>query len=122
MSSPQFTSTSEHLFLAEEFFQCVLSSLFIAENPHHLFSNRTPNVLEVFSRTQGAQHWQIAKREPNISLVTEASVNPAMDGSSGGDAVMYMEISRKETSLADVENELAEVVRKVSDGRWMRRE
>ncbi|EIM86915.1 uncharacterized protein STEHIDRAFT_168790 [Stereum hirsutum FP-91666 SS1] len=103
LSSPQFTSTSEHLFLAEEFFQ-------------------TPNVLEVFSRTQGAQHWQIAKRESNISLVTEASVNPAMDGSSGGDAVMYMEISRKETSLADVENELAEVVRKVSDGRWMRRE
>lgn len=47
-----------------------------------------------------------------------------MNGGGGGgeDAVMYMEISRKETSLADVENELAEVVRKVSDGRWMRRE
>lgn len=74
----------------------------------------------MFSRTQGAQHWHIAKREPNLSLVPETSDDMETD-KGGGHGVMYMEISRKETSLADVDNELAEVVRKVSDGRWMRR-
>lgn len=86
-----------------------------------VFSNRTPDAVEVFSRTQGVQHWHIAKREPNLSLVTDMNNAPATD-SVGGDAIMYMEISRKETSLADVDNELAEVVRKATDGRWMRKE
>ncbi|KAI0047223.1 hypothetical protein FA95DRAFT_1559283 [Auriscalpium vulgare] len=73
LASPGFTSRSEHLYNGEQL---------ITEM----------DALEVFSRTQGPQHWHIARRERACSV--------------------YMEISRKETSLTDVDNELAGVVRR----------
>ncbi|KAI0065547.1 hypothetical protein BV25DRAFT_1880490 [Artomyces pyxidatus] len=76
-SSPEFVSRSEHLY-----------------NGQQLISST--DALEVFSRTQGPQHWHIARREQT--------------------GAVYMEVSRKETSLTDVDNELAGLVRRLRDG------
>lgn len=75
VSSPDFASRSEHLYQGRQLISA-------------------PDILEVFSRTQGAQHWHIARREP------------------GGTMLQFMEVYRKETSLVDVDNELSEVVRR----------
>ncbi|VDC00985.1 unnamed protein product [Peniophora sp. CBMAI 1063] len=76
LASTEFVSRSEHLFAAQE-----------------LVSNA--DILEVFSRTQGPQHWHAARREL--------------------DAAVFMEVSRKETSLTDVEDELLGVLRRCRD-------
>ncbi|PBK99517.1 hypothetical protein ARMGADRAFT_1161164 [Armillaria gallica] len=57
-----------------------------------------PDVQEVFSRGVNPQHWHIAQR--------------ALNRDADGD--VYLEVSRKETSLSDVDNVLAGVVRKYS--------
>ena len=56
------------------------------------FILRNGDATEVFSRTQGPQHWHIARREP--------------------EGTVHLEVLRKETSLADVENELVGIVRR----------
>lgn len=56
------------------------------------FVLRNGDATEVFSRTQGPQHWHIARRE--------------------SEGTVYLEVLRKETSLADVENELVGIVRR----------
>lgn len=74
--------------------------------------------MEVFSRTQSLQHWHMGKREPNLAINLAMGDEQGLTAPStedAGGAVMYMEISRKEASLADVDNELAEAIRKVSD-------
>lgn len=72
-TSAEFSSRSEHLF-----------------NGSQLIANG--DATEVFSRTQGPQHWHVARREP--------------------EGMVYLEVLRKETSLADVENELVGTVRR----------
>ncbi|SJL03852.1 uncharacterized protein ARMOST_07209 [Armillaria ostoyae] len=57
-----------------------------------------PDVQEVFSRGVNPQHWHIAQR--------------ALNRDTDGD--VYLEVSRKETSLSDVDNVLAGVVRRYS--------
>ena len=52
---------------------------------------------EVYSRTQGPQHWHVSRREP--------------------EGMVYLEVLRKETSLADVENELVGTVRRFRGSR-----
>ncbi|KAL1943046.1 hypothetical protein VTO73DRAFT_4717 [Trametes versicolor] len=82
-SSAGFTSRSEHLYDGQE----------LLRSDH--------DVLEVFSRGQNPQHWYIGKR----------GLGTAADGRAvEGEA--YMEVSRKETTLTDVDNELAGVVRR----------
>ena len=61
-------------------------------------------VHEVFSRGQHPQHWHIAKR----GLGTDQDGN-VVDGEA------FMEVARKETTLTDVENELAGVIRRFLD-------
>jgi hypothetical protein len=53
------------------------------------------DVFEVYSRTQGPQHWHIARRERA--------------------GAVFMEVMRKETSLTDVDNELLGVLRRYRD-------
>ncbi|KAK2463566.1 hypothetical protein APHAL10511_004317 [Amanita phalloides] len=78
-----------------------------------LFSSRSPQLYEtkaaldldcetseVFSRGQNPQHWHVAKRDIGVTS----------DGTVGGE--VYLEVFRKESSLADVDNVLAGVVRK----------
>jgi len=60
-----------------------------------------PGITEVFSRGQNPQHWHVAKR----GLASN-------DGGSGGE--VYLEVFRKETSLTDVDNVLAGIVRRSS--------
>jgi hypothetical protein len=57
---------------------------------------------EVFSRGQNPQHWHIAKRG-----IGTTSDNPVADSRE-----VYLEVFRKESSLADVDNVLAGIVRK----------
>lgn len=59
-------------------------------NESHMIANG--DATEVFSRTQAPQHWHIARREP--------------------EGTVYLEVLRKEASLADVENELVGIVRR----------
>ncbi|KAJ8489172.1 hypothetical protein ONZ51_g3067 [Trametes cubensis] len=83
VSSTGFNSRSEHLYHGQR----------LLRSDH--------DVLEVFSRGQNPQHWYIGKR----GLGTDAD-GRSIDGEA------YMEVSRKETTLTDVDNELAGVVRR----------
>ena len=67
----------------------------------NLLVNSGPDVLEVFSRGQNPQHWHIGKR----------GLGTAVEGSQV-DGEIFMEVARKETTLTDVDNELAGVVRR----------
>ncbi|KAH9995037.1 hypothetical protein BJV77DRAFT_1097464 [Russula vinacea] len=78
VTSADFASYSEHLF-----------------NGNQMIANG--DATEVFSRTQGPQHWHIARREP--------------------EGTVYLEVLRKETSLSDVENELVGIVRRFRESR-----
>ncbi|KAH9074759.1 hypothetical protein EDB83DRAFT_2353141 [Lactarius deliciosus] len=78
VTSAGFSSRSEHLF-----------------NGSQLIANG--DATEVFSRTQGPQHWHVARRE--------------------AESMVYLEVLRKETSLADVENELVGTVRRFRESR-----
>jgi hypothetical protein len=62
------------------------------------------SISEIFSRGQNPQHWHIARRGLGIDQ-TGTSV----------DGEVYMEVSRKESSLTDVDNVLAAVVRRYSE-------
>lgn len=59
------------------------------------------DVHEIFSRGQNPQHWHIAKQ----GLGTNQDGNYV-------DGEVYMEVARKETTLTDMDNELAGVVRR----------
>ncbi|OCH87382.1 hypothetical protein OBBRIDRAFT_796262 [Obba rivulosa] len=83
---PGFSSNSEHLFYEKE----MLTS--------------DADVLEVFSRGQNPQHWHVAKR----GLGTDS------DGHSV-EGEIYLEVARKESTLTDVDNALATVLRKYID-------
>ncbi|KAH9852031.1 hypothetical protein C2E23DRAFT_868869 [Lenzites betulinus] len=85
-STAGFTSRSEHLYDGQK----------LLRSDH--------DVVEVFSRGQNPQHWYIGKR--NLGTTPDGE---AIDGEA------YMEISRKETTLTDVDNELAGVVRRFTE-------
>ncbi|OBZ73855.1 Vacuolar fusion protein CCZ1 [Grifola frondosa] len=59
------------------------------------------DVIEVFSRGQNPQHWHIAKHGLGVD-----GDGRTIDGE------VYMEVARKETTLTDVDNELAGVIRR----------
>ncbi|OSX64212.1 hypothetical protein POSPLADRAFT_1137094 [Postia placenta MAD-698-R-SB12] len=69
----------------------------------HLYNAQQFNgdIVEVFSRGQNPQHWHVAKR--GLAQGGEDDMS---------DAEAYMEISRKESTLTDVDNELAAIVRR----------
>ncbi|KAI0077703.1 hypothetical protein K474DRAFT_1661283 [Panus rudis PR-1116 ss-1] len=81
-SSPNFATRSSHLFNGQQLLHSDL------------------DVLEVFSRGQNPQHWHISKRGLGVN-----KEGKAIDGEA------FMEIARKESTLTDVDNELASVVR-----------
>lgn len=60
------------------------------------------DILEVFSRGQNPQHWHIGKRGLGATTADGRQV----------DGEAFMEVARKETTLTDVDNELAGVVRR----------
>jgi len=62
------------------------------------------DITEVFSRGQNPQHWHIGKRGLRQA---------AGDGkeSTNGDEAIFLEVFRKESSLTDVDNVLAGVVK-----------
>ncbi|KAK0467105.1 uncharacterized protein EV420DRAFT_1507205 [Desarmillaria tabescens] len=87
VSRAQFTMSNDKFAAKPEQF-------YIAQ---HLLES-DPDVQEVFSRGMNPQHWHIAQR--------------ALNRDTDGD--VYLEVSRKETSLSDVDNVLAGVVRRYS--------
>lgn len=99
-SSPAFSSTSEHLFNARDILQRSGCSLAFAichySNCHNHLSDL--NAVEVFSRGQNPQHWHIGRRELEVN---------------GDEGEVYMEVARKETTLTDVDNELASIIKRL---------
>ncbi|KAK0189008.1 hypothetical protein F5146DRAFT_1057555 [Armillaria mellea] len=87
ISRAQFTMSNDKFAAKPEQF-------YIAQ---HLLES-DPDVQEIFSRGVNPQHWHIAQR--------------ALNRDADGD--VYLEVSRKETSLSDVDNVLAGVVRRYS--------
>ncbi|KAF7309999.1 hypothetical protein MIND_00372700 [Mycena indigotica] len=83
LRSPEFQSRSGHLYNARE-----------------LLQQNDPPISEVYSRGQSPQHWHVARREELQRGLSVASEE------------VYMEVFRKETSLTDVDNALASVIRK----------
>ncbi|EMD38908.1 hypothetical protein CERSUDRAFT_104200 [Gelatoporia subvermispora B] len=80
-------------------------------NSEHLFYGKQmlesdSDVLEVFSRGQNPQYWHVAKRGLGVD-----SDGHAIEGR------VFLEVARKESSLPDVDNELATRVRKYIDER-----
>jgi hypothetical protein len=65
---------------------------------------RDSEVSEIFSRGQNPQHWHVARRG-----LGQDRNGMRIDGD------VYMEVSRKETSLTDVDNVLAGIVRRYSE-------
>ena len=61
-------------------------------------------MLEVFSRGQNPQHWHVAHR----GLGEEDDVGNEEGG-------VYLEVMRKESSLTDVDNEMAGILRRYSE-------
>ena len=58
------------------------------------------DVLEVFSRGQNPQHWHIGRRGLDMNCGSKFENEPGE---------VYMEVARKESTLADVDNGLAGV-------------
>ncbi|KAH8093310.1 hypothetical protein BXZ70DRAFT_949891 [Cristinia sonorae] len=82
-----FTSRSEHFFSGQQILRSDLDAQ------------------EVFSRGANPQHWYVSRRCPGGDDV---------DDSTSGEA--YMEIARKESTLTDVDNALAGIVRRFVEG------
>ena len=89
-------------------FQWTATSSEVIFSVHHPLATRVDatvysdlDVLEVFSRGQNPQHWHLSRR----GLGTDKEGN-ALSGE------VFMEIARKESTLSDVDNELAGVMRR----------
>jgi hypothetical protein len=106
LTSPGFTSNTGHLFNAKDILDAFVDFSFflfsLSTNIHCIDSD--PGIHEVFSRGLNPQHWHIAKRGLGGS-------NSAL-GFTGCDEAVFMEVFRKETSLADVDNVLTGIVKK----------
>lgn len=82
------------------------STIPLSAKPEHLLNaqqilHSELDAVEVFSRGQNPQHWHIAKRGLDVVLEGQPS-----------EGEVFMEIARKESSLTDVDNDLAGVVRR----------
>ncbi|KAJ7625555.1 hypothetical protein FB45DRAFT_1060234 [Roridomyces roridus] len=83
ISSTDFDSHSGHLY-----------------NARQMLRGSEPDISEVFSRGQNPQHWHVGRRGLGTEQGAEA------------DEEVYMEVFRKEASLTDVDNALANAIRK----------
>ncbi|KAL0960240.1 hypothetical protein HGRIS_011872 [Hohenbuehelia grisea] len=88
LGTPGFISRSEHLFHAQALHESDL------------------DITEVFSRGQNPQQWHIGRR----GLANGSGENGNREQSEGS---AFLEVFRKEASLADVDNTLAGIIRKV---------
>lgn len=79
-------------------------SLSLYGSPVFLITSRDPDISEVFSRGSSPQYWHIARRGLGSSSVDEYGV-PSREK-------VYLQIFRKEASLADVDNVLVGVVKR----------
>lgn len=97
-----FKSTSEHLYSGEQLLE---GSVDILKSFHPQLADSwirsDQDIVEVFSRDSSPQHWHIARRGNILDL----------DGRNA-QSTIYYHSARKESSLADVDNEIAAVVRK----------
>ncbi|KAJ3557998.1 hypothetical protein NP233_g11597 [Leucocoprinus birnbaumii] len=78
--------------------------------------DRDPEILEVFSRGQNPQYWHMARRTRSPLNGQSSTATTGGGGNGGGPGLsepleMYMEVFRKEASLADVDNVMAGAVK-----------
>ncbi|EKM81708.1 hypothetical protein AGABI1DRAFT_35666 [Agaricus bisporus var. burnettii JB137-S8] len=92
------TSTGKYTF-GNKRFESKSGSLYEAKG----LQEKDPDILEVFSRGQNPQHWHMARR---------SRVQPPNESSGAREpAEVYMQVFRKETSLADVDNVMTGVAK-----------
>ena len=97
-----FKSTSEHLYNGQQLLERSAHALRLFYP--QLADSRIDSdqdIVEVFSRDSNPQHWHIARRG-----------NPLGSDGRTAQSTIYYHSARKESSLADVDNEIAAVVRK----------
>ena len=97
-----FKSTSEHLYNGQQLLERsvdILRSFHPKSADERHFSDQ--EIVEVFSRDSNPQHWHIGRQENGLDSEGRAVQN-----------TIYYHSARKESSLADVDNEVAAVVRK----------
>ena len=97
-----FKSTSEYLYSGQQLLEGFVN-IFRSLYPHLADSwiHSDQDIVEVFSRDSNPQHWHIARRGKVLDS----------DGRTT-QSTIYYHSARKESSLADVDNEIAAVVRK----------
>ena len=97
-----FKSNSEYLYSGQQLLErsTFIQSLF-DPNLADSWIRSDQDIVEVFSRDSNPQHWHIA-RQGNI-LDSEGRTT---------ESTVFYHSARKESSLADVDNEVAAVVRK----------
>ena len=97
-----FKSNSEHLYIGQQLLE---GFVYILKSFHPNLADvwfcSDQDIVEVFSRDSNPQHWHIA-RQGNV-LDSEGRATQS---------TVYYHSARKESSLADVDNEIAAVVRK----------
>ena len=97
-----FKSASEHLYSGQQLLEGsvdILRSLYFRSADSWIRSDQ--DIAEVFSRDSNPQHWHIARRGNTLDS----------DGRTK-QSTIYYHSARKESSLADVDNEIAAAVRK----------
>lgn len=97
-----FKSTSEHLYHAQQLIEGFVDILgLFHSNSADAWIRSDQDIVEVFSRDSNPQHWHIAREGKNLDSEGRATEN-----------TVYYHSASKESSLADVDNGVAAVVRK----------
>ena len=97
-----FKSTSEHLYSGQQLLEGsvdILSSFRTQLADSRIGSDH--DIVEVFSRDSNPQHWHIARQGSVLDSEGQTT-----------QSTVYYHSARKESSLADVDNEVAAVLRK----------
>lgn len=97
-----FRSTSEHLYNGQQLLEGFVDVLRLFHSKSaDAWIRSDQDIVEVFSRDSNPQHWHIARQAKALDSEGRASQN-----------TIYYHCASKESSLADVDNEVAAVVRK----------
>jgi hypothetical protein len=97
-----FKSTSEHLYSGQQLLEGSVYTLrLLRPDLTDSWIRSDQDIVEVFSRDSNPQHWHIARRGIMLDLEGRTA-----------ESTVYYHSAKKESSLADVDNEIATVARK----------
>lgn len=97
----EFTSSSDHLYNGRQMLHGYVSFLLHRHSNSNVIRISGFDIQEVFSRGQNPQHWHISRRGLGTDQIGESVPGE-----------VFMEVARKESTLTDVDNELAGICRR----------